>query len=857
MAANILAVGASGNFSAAATWRLVDPTSFLESITNTSGSTTSFVSSSAFTPGAITIDGIGLYISTRTGSPSGTFSVQLAIAGVLVTGTLVTTNASDFDAPPTTAGLGWYFFKFAAPVTLLAATAYTVQIKTSVNTTVTLYRDATTGNWSRFLRTTTTQAPAAGDQTFIQGAWTAAGAQTAYAVTMDLDGSGTTNLGNIEISKGGTLQYGVTASTTYWLQMQGNITQWPSSIFTMGTVGTPMPITSIGWLIFNNTVNVQWGLTISSNANFQACGVTLSNDRALLTADAGVGTTTLTTNVSTGWKSGDTIAIASTSRVNTESEELVLSGDATGTSIPIAATSFAHSGTSPTQAEVIYTRRNVRIVGVTGSLQGYINILNSSTVDMRWMEVSRMGSATTLKRGIDVGTTTGSFTMMNCCLRSFTVVNSIGLNLGQSANNNITISDTFFFSMASSCISTNAVATTGLAISITNCIAMLNASAGLYTINNCKITFTGNKAISATTVGFTLTDTTYDGTGTINNLTAHSNLTVGIQFSSLIPTVKMAGGLSTFTSWRNGTFGMATAATYSMVIDTATLFGNGTANFTSNGATHSCLFKSITMNAGVTTTCPVGLAISSASPITDSYFDNCNFGVTQTHATGDISFLTSTFADVAFRNCNFNSTTTVANQGNMVWNSQIKILRLNTTAGNHKTFKKFGTLLPDSTIFNVSTPSTRLTPNSATQKLESSGIKLTVQSGQTAMVTVYLRKSVVGDGTAYNGNQPRLIVKANPALGYAADVVLLTADNSCNGAFVLYSGTIAAPTDNAVVEIVTDCDGTTGWLNVDDVKVVTATANDQGSQKYWDNGVPSQNLASKTSGALIAGGVIL
>jgi hypothetical protein len=67
----------------------------------------------------------------------------------------------------------------------------------------------------------------------------------------------------------------------------------------------------------------------------------------------------------------------------------------------------------------------------------------------------------------------------------------------------------------------------------------------------------------------------------------------------------------------------------------------------------------------------------------------------------------------------------------------------------------------------------------------------------------------------YNGSQPRLILKANPAIGVANDTVIATA-SAAAGTWAQISGTTAAATDDGVMEFTVDCDGTTGWINVDD-----------------------------------------
>lgn len=90
-------------------------------------------------------------------------------AAASVAGTEVTINCSDFnDAITGSLDGGWYFFKFGSPVTLLAANAYSVRFKTSNATQIVIHGTSSTAP-SRYLRTTTTQAPAAGDDMIVTG----------------------------------------------------------------------------------------------------------------------------------------------------------------------------------------------------------------------------------------------------------------------------------------------------------------------------------------------------------------------------------------------------------------------------------------------------------------------------------------------------------------------------------------------------------------------------------------------------------------------------------------------------------------------------------------------------------------
>lgn len=809
----------SGNFTASGTWSLVDSTSYLNSEAGTTNSTTTFTNCSPFTPGAITIDGIAIKVSAHT--LVGTFSVRLVTGGgaagtttgSAVAGTTVTINTADLPTVNTTTQNGWTFLKFSSPVTLLAATAYNVQIQSSSASTVTLYRDATASNWSRALRTTTTQSPAASDELLINGEYISAGSNNSFTVTMD--NTATTTFGILQISAKGILNWDTTASTNYYLKLQGNLTSYSGSTYQMGTSGTPIPSTSTAKLEFACTTNVEFGFDIRTGATVTTFGNALSNVSALLAADASASATSLTTNISTGWKNGDVIALASTTRTASESESKALTADASGTTLSITALTNAHLGTSPTQAELINLTRNVQIFGTSTTNQSYIVIGALATISFNNTEFYQLGSATASKRGIDVPVTTGSFTADKCSFHDYIVTSSLGLNLSSTSGNNITVTNNVFYNINSNHIVL--AATSGTNITINNNIGIRTvAASAIFSIASMKITFTNNMASGSASTGIAFSDTTWTS-GTISGNTSHSNAGTGITLTNV--TCGMSS-ICTFLNsivWRNTLSGLSVANSFAFVIDTLTAFGNATASisFITSVSSH-ITFKNITSNSGSTLTSPVGINL--AADCHNSYIDNSSFGATTIHATADINAgTTNTMVELILRNTTLASTNQIAGiSTNAIKGSTVKIQKLNSTSGNHKTFYKFGSLIRDTTIYNSGPASTRLTPNSSTNKVESPEVMFCIANGQTGVVTVFLRKSIAGDGSAYNGNQPRLILKADPAMGINSDVVLATADNTYNGVFKALSGTTPAITDNGVYRIVVDCDGTSGWINIDD-----------------------------------------
>jgi hypothetical protein len=197
-------------------------------------------------------------------------------------------------------------------------------------------------------------------------------------------------------------------------------------------------------------------------------------------------------------------------------------------------------------------------------------------------------------------------------------------------------------------------------------------------------------------------------------------------------------------------------------------------------------------------------------------------GIYAPHTSSDILLPASNtyYFSGYFNDCKFGAPTLIGNATGMSPSSYISFQRYNGTAGDHRTEMCYGQIKTDTSIYNAASPSMRMTPNSASSKLESApkgkGKLFGINSGQSLTISASVRKSAVGDGAAYNGSQPRLIARANPAIGIDADTVLATYSASA-GSWNSLSGATPTATDDGAVEIIVDGDGTTGWINVDDL----------------------------------------
>jgi hypothetical protein len=789
----------------------------LDSEAGSTAGTTSFVYSSTFIPAATPIDGVAVKVSARTASPSGTVSITLANNTAPGTREGTTTiNVTDINSN----GNGWYFFKFGATVTPLGTDVYKIGFKTSIAGELTLYRDATAGNWSRMVRLTSgASTPTAGDKLMIMGEMTAATTSNSFTVTMDSTSSinsyGPTVSGGppqgLVVCDKSTFAYGTTASTNYYLKTKGILAVYNGGTFTIGTSGTRIPSTGSAILEFDSAANVDSGLSIFPGATFNAYGATKTTTKTLLTADAtGASTITITVAAATDWAVNDSLAIASTTQTASQCEAATI-GSPSGTSITLSTfVTNSHSGTSPTQAEVVNLTRNVKIRGVSATLQGYCLFQTTSTVACQYVEFTQLGSATSTKRGIDVTTTTGSCSLTFCSLHDSTVASSIGFNVTGSSSSNVTFSNNVTFNIAN--VHFQIAVTSGTWTADSN-VFMRNtdASTNLVTVNDFGGTFTNNTSVGATGNGFSWNEAS-GSVGTFSGDMAHSNANNGL----LINGGPIASTLSNMTLWRNAGSGITIAGPGALActLSNITFFGNQFQNVVL-GPTAGLLFTGCTLNGD--STFPTSSGVVFNNPVVaEVFFENCDFstvsGIKTAH-TSDIVVSANQILRIYLRNTKLGAATEVSSQSNLVASSIIASQRHDQTVATHKAWFKYGTISYDTVTFKTASPAELLTPNNASNKLESGPKYAAVASGGTITPTVYVNKSA-----AYNGNQPRLVVKKNVAAGISADTVLATAVGG-TGSWLTLTGTTAAVTDDAVLQFVVDCDGTAGTVSVDDWSV--------------------------------------
>ena len=371
-------------------------------------------------------------VKGTTATPTGTFSVELYNSTGALSIATVTCNATDITNNNTGLDGGWVYFKFGSPVALLAATAYSIRVRSSVAGTVTVYRNATAGNWSRGLVTSTTASLSASDDVIICGNITGQGTTTVNTVTFNYTGSD--SYGTVEVSQYGKIICQNSASTNYKLTINngGYLRISHNGIFEIGNSTTRIDASSTFLITLTNATNSNTFIDVRNYGTFRMFGATKTRN-CLLAANAAVSATSLTTNISTGWKNGDELGIAGTGG-NQQQQQRTLSADASGTTLTIGSgLTYATEGASPVQADVINLTSNVKIYGSSSSLLGYTLAETCSTYDIDQVEYKYMGASATYPaiygktNGEWVIQTAGYFSCKNC---TFWGHSSFSINFG-------------------------------------------------------------------------------------------------------------------------------------------------------------------------------------------------------------------------------------------------------------------------------------------------------------------------------------------------------------------------------------------------------------------------------------------
>lgn len=845
----VLVASTSGNWTDANIWQQISTASSHLVFVNVTGLNTTLQASTAFTPGAITTDGLWLGLYSRAASPNGTFSVELFNS---TTSAVITSYTDNVSVLPTTANLGGakgIYFRWSSPVTLNATHSYTIRCRTAQINQVTLWYGSALTNWSRILTITATASPAATDQLYITSRYSAGSLITC---TVSMNNNDSTEYAGVYIGPSSTLNWPTNQNTQ--LRLSGEIYTGANisiyvggGTFQMGTSASRIQDGFTASLFITPGSGNGRRITTIDGGIIRAAGSTMSYTWTTLSANVATASTSCTTTDVTGWKVGDEIVIAPTRRAAStvtavQYDRRVLTS-VSGNTLGFAALSFYHDGVGDFAGEIINITRNCRIVGTTpATFRTYIGqvVANNNINEFDDVEIYGMGTnATTGAIFMNGSGATGQIIVRNCAF----VDGSTGVAITSTTNfyniivtNNVyttRITTGSFFILQGTQTLTNPIVSNCLISN--NCMIFGGTSSNLIGIDSytAAIRFIGNRVSGIQTVqGFRVGFTTvYQVSDIISgNIVRASGAGM---FLILNDGIKMGYTQSGNKTIRNLNYGMYLVGSSNTRFDDLVSIGNQIGNmlcgYNVGGQQFNVVLNNATIQSDSLNTTQygmiVGLGGAPTVPIALTMtMNDCNIGTSSAHTLGDIRFNADVnqVLDLVCNNCNFGSAIEVSQPGFMSDGSRVAIQRANKVNGAHRTYFTFGLLTLDSTIFRSGTRSTRMTPTSATFSQKFGRKVIPIRASQQPTISVFVRKSAVGDGTSYNGNQPRLWLKNNPALanfGTYNDLILATA-SAANGTWEQLSAQLpVVPYEDSAFEVYLDCNGTTGWVNIDDWKI--------------------------------------
>ena len=356
---------------------------------------------------------------------------------------------------------------------------------------------------------------------------------------------------------------------------------------------------------------------------------------------------------------------------------------------------------------------------------------------------------------------------------------------------------------------------------IDNVINTHNSTIGVLvdgTINQLnETTFTNITASNNRTLGFRVSGNPVDHlspiTLNINRLVANNNLSGGFEGYCI------TGNLTALELNRNGIYGMKTSiGNYYTTIDGITALMNNVASTSAGIGILSGLnyYPTVIKDANIDGANKSGISLDSTN-LSQFYVYNS----TVSGAASDFNIIASrNVLEGSYLISNTNvgplpigiGITSNNYQSDVLKTTGFAFTNMNNASGFNVTYLAAGNRSADSTITNnigtETAPSERLTPQSTSLKLRSGSKFVALDANQSTTVAVYVQKS-----PDYNGNAPRLVLKRNGAMGINKDLVmdqLFVLDG-----FQKLFGTTTTVTDAGVLEFYVDCDGTTGWINID------------------------------------------
>lgn len=891
-------IAESGNFTGNV-WHDSDANLISETNSNFVSTTASF--SSVFTLAGGNYDGIILFLAMRAVSPSGTITVGLwkgaSGSQVLVSGTEVTVNAADFKpigSTRTTDG-GPLLFKWSSLVNCPAGNDYWIRTQSSVANTVGFHNNGTSNNFSRLVRYASAGAAVASNDLLICRELVSAGVNN--VVTVTFDGTAPTDYGTdqtstatpaLAVGDGGKLINSTASGQAFFFRVSGHIVVYWGGEISIGALGSPLHPTSTFELVVDCLAAVGYGILArgdcicktrhesfpTQDANGDA------NVFARLTADlaSGAGTAAGAVQVTntTDWAVGDEIEISSTRLSGSAHDNRTISAIASGTAFSLNSNASAiHDGNAAPynpRAVVLNLRRNITIRGASSANTTYFRATRNGTtfptIDFHGTAFKWFGSATTNQRGFNFDQSGGSVNINRCVFREWTGNTSFTVNFILGSTAIFSMQNCIFWQVGSLAWSTNSgqngdYPTAGY--KLWNNVFCRGASGAMLNISVPQIDFQRNIVYAGATSNaafaggylYTLYSNTFKDFesfigggslggsswiqgwyGTCENVYSWRNTTTGGNTADIMISGNTEHGELVFLNLRTHTSSLRRAVSVNQgivrlvtpTLDMETGAATGLALYLGgnpNGAGGSYQGRMVVEGGSISSKFNIPIGVN-----TNACAELILLGVTSPQDPAASGFVDSPqklingFIQVINHNNDQNK--------NFGW-----VPLYGRTNG-----PALATDIVTTPASGGSSPVLSVYPGSSSNKIKTPTFSVPVQSGQSATPSVKVRESTVPDGALYNGNPPRLCVRRNYLAGISSDTVIAVHSGTA-GVWETLSGSTVAVSRNCVLEFYVDCDGTAGWISVDDF---SCSSVDSGGMQFFSETKLSPWVVSGSGG---------
>lgn len=584
------------------------------------------------------------------------------------------------------------------------------------------------GVWSAGASWTGAAVPVEGDTVIVQNGDTITIDQN---ITVGADSA----TAAIDVSSGGKLEILSTVAADYTLTCKGDLKTSVGGTIEIGTVANPIPAARIFTVKLNYSAALaegKYGFINNGDIILQGASKT---PHTLLTSDLSATGTVWTVGDTTGWEVGDKVAIASTTRTYTEHEQEVIQSVDSGTQITcVAGVTHAHSGTSPTQAEVISLTRNIVITSYNTSYRGYVYCVLGSTSNVDYVEFYMIGYNATYKHGIEIRTTAADATSFVYCSIWGKAASNYPFYLYNAQN--VTVNNCVIYNTDEEFRNT-----AGYDQVITDNVLMGIEGEGLYMSGGVDFILTGNRITSCKSWGIYLYSC-YVGLQFSDNIT-HSNY-LGINCTGLIGVT-----LSDINSWRNTYYGILMASG-SYNLDNLTVFGNGAQNIYLNAAMITSGYWVCDSDPSYTTN--YGMIIHGICII--HHIEDTLFGNTTPHNVADIYCENNSYLNAIFINSIFGSTTKIYNINNSLPGSYIQCEDIGQVAYADKAWYRNGIVVREGTTYKYGSYSTRFDYQANNAEWLEYDTYIPVKDGEQIIVSAWLRKNA----SYTDANIPKLTI---------------------------------------------------------------------------------------------------